>query len=107
MILTKHALRACRAVARLIRDNSITDIEWQANSAFDGGEWSQPAMARHQEQMETRMIETVALRFGYMPSELEKMYFVYVNTESDLWFAAMQDVVRIHAGFNLQLEDRP
>lgn len=83
--LTRHALRACRAANRLIAAKSISDEEWNANTAFDGGEWSAPAMGEWQCKMEHETIEYVAIRFGYMPMQLATFIMYYDGTQENMW----------------------
>ncbi len=83
--LSRHALRACRAANRLIADKSITDEQWNAETAFDGGEWSAPAMGEWQCNMEHAVIGYVAIRFGYMPSQLATFIMYYDGTQQDMW----------------------
>ena len=84
--LSHHALRACRAANRLIADKSITDEQWNAETAFDSGEWSEAALCDMHVQMEHDTISYVAIRFGYMPSQLAHFVMYYDSTQSDMWF---------------------
>lgn len=83
--LSQHALRACRAANRLIADKSITDEQWNAETAFDSGEWSEAALCDMHVQMEHDTISYVAIRFGYMPSQLAHFVMYYDGTQEDMW----------------------
>lgn len=83
--LSRHMLRACRALAKLIALNTIPDWIWKSETAFDGGEWSGPALAKVQEQLNDKATTTVAMQFGYMPSQLSKAFTYYTNEEVYMW----------------------
>ncbi len=86
--LTRHRLRACRALAKLIDLNSIPDWVWISETAFDAGEWSAPILADLQQEIETDATATVAIRFGYLPITLATAFTYYLNTETSfLWDA--------------------
>lgn len=83
--LSQHALRACRAVNRLIADKTISDEQWNAETAFDGGEWSAPALDDMHIEMEHDTIAYVAIRFGYMPSQLAHFVMYYDGEQENMW----------------------
>ena len=83
--LTRHATRACRAANRIIADKTISDEQWNAETEFDGGEWSEAALCDMHVQMEHDAITYVAIRFGYMPSQLANFVMYYDGTQEDMW----------------------
>ena len=83
--LSRHALRACRALAKLIDLNSIPDWVYVAETSYDAGEWSGPALAEVQQEIETEATELVAIRFGYLPKQLGIAFTYYQHTEFDMW----------------------
>ncbi len=86
--LSRHMLRACRALSKLIALNKIPDWVWKSETAFDGGEWSGPALGKVQEQIDDKATATVAIQFGYMPNQLSISFAYYTYTELDMWYAS-------------------
>ena len=87
---TRHMKRAIRAALRLL---SITTEGWAEGEAcdrhFDGGEWSGPAWSENWAVEEERVIELVALRFGYMPRAVSDAIAWWRTFELDYWMDAV------------------
>lgn len=80
--LSAHQIRACRAVNRLISQNAITDEDYTREAAFDGGEWSGPALDDYQQEIEDTAIRLVGQRFDLNHIILATAVMYYDGMES-------------------------
>lgn len=108
--LSKEELQACRAAARLINDKSITDIHWEAATAFDAGEWSGPILGEMQAELEHDVFAYVGKRFGMTECYMANCFMFWCGTEADIYqralMAAGDNQVRIMCGDNPAKEAR-
>lgn len=106
--LSKKELRACRACNRIIDSKTPSDEQVAAVESYDVGEWSGPLMAEYQCQMESEVFAYVGERFDMTECQMANAFTYWCGVESDLDMQARMhradDLINLHAGFNLQAE---
>lgn len=86
--LTRNEIRAARALDRLLNDYLTSDEDYHREAAFDGGEWSGPALAAFDEAETDRLTHMCAERHGLTHAEMDHAIGYRVNEEMHRMFDA-------------------
>lgn len=77
-------MAAARAFNRIMKPHrEAYDMAYEFDSQFDGGEFSVPAIGRHEQDTEERLMAEVSRRFGITTSELSELIFELENGAHD------------------------
>lgn len=85
----KTMARAVRAFAKVwVPIGERLDMAAHLDAQFDGGEWSGPANARHEQLEHLRVLTLVAEKFKISVENLEGALMDAAYHEADMWFTS-------------------